>query len=986
MARRELLTETERQALFGVPAAREDLARHYMLSTNDLALVAARRGSANQIGFAVHLALLRHPGFGFTLEAGAPAHLVAFMGEQIGVPTSALDGYAVRPATASDHAREAEAALGLRPPANADLPLLIDAATAAAWSTDRGVPIVAGITEALRASCITLPSPLVIERAAVAGRARARQRAYDALLADVPVDSLGKLDALLDVDPQTGVTPLAWLREVATAPTPDNVRGLLDRLSRVRDIGLPVTIGDAIHAERLRQLVREARASPAQLIGRYTPSRRRATLAAMILDLEAKLIDAALDMADRIIGGSFTRGNNKQKKHYAGTKRDVGRIMRLFDRTVAALAEAQESGSDGFAAVDAAVGWDKLLRARTEARSIAELADENPLVRAADQWSRLRKFAPLLLEAIDFKAGRGSASTIAAVNTLREMNRSGRRDVPPNAPMPFRKELRTLITEDGGRPDRRLWETGIMAHLRNKWRSGDVWVERSANYRKFDSYLLPAAEAAPVAAGLKLPATADEWIADRGRELDWRLKRFARRLALGQVEGVTLNGDKLSITPVRAEESAAAKALAARIDGLMPRVRITELLHEVARATGFPLGFINVRTGEQHGNENALFAAILADGSNLGLARMADASQGVTPDQLIWTKAAYIAPENYKAALARIIDAHHALPIAAVWGQGTTSPSDGQFFRSGKRGSGAGDFNAKYGVDPGFSFYTHVSDQHGPYHVTVISAATHEAPYVLDGLLHHGTGLEIDTHYTDTGGATDHVFALCRMLGFRFCPRLRDFPDRRMASIEAPGHYPSLKPLMGARVKVDVIREHWDDIIRLVASMKAATVLPSAMLRKLAAYERQNQLDLALREIGRVERTIFMLDWLESPALRRRCQAGLNKSEQRHFLTQAICTFKQGRIADRTHEAQQFRASGLNLVIAAIVYWNSTYIADAVAHLHAIGEDVPDDLLAHTSPVGWGHIAFSGDFLWDRAAAMPTGRRPLNLGRMNMAA
>ena len=241
-------------------------------------------------------------------------------------------------------------------------------------------------------------------------------------------------------------------------------------------------------------------------------------------------------------------------------------------------------------------------------------------------------------------------------------------------------------------------------------------------------------------------------------------------------------------------------------------------------------------------------------------------------------------------------------------------------------------------------------------------------------------------HFTDTGGATDHVFALCQMLGFRFCPRLRDFSDRRMASIEAPGQYPLLKPLMGNRIKVDVIRAHWDEIVRLVASLKTGTVLPSAMLRKLAAYERQNQLDLALREIGRVERTLFMLDWLESASLRRRCQAGLNKSEQRHFLTQAICTFKQGRIADRTHEAQQFRASGLNPIIAAIVYWNSTYIADAVAHLRANGEIVADELLAHTLPVGWGHIAFSGDFLWDRAAAMAPRRRPLNLGRSSLAA
>ncbi len=64
-----------------------------------------------------------------------------------------------------------------------------------------------------------------------------------------------------------------------------------------------------------------------------------------------------------------------------------------------------------------------------------------------------------------------------------------------------------------------------------------------------------------------------------------------------------------------------------------------------------------------------------------------------------------------------------------------------------------------------------------------------------------------------------------------------------------------------------------------------------------------------------------------------------------------------------------------------MVWWNSTYMADAVAHLRATGESVPDDLLAHTSPVGWEHIAFSGDFLWDRASAIPPGRRALNVDR-----
>jgi hypothetical protein len=94
-------------------------------------------------------------------------------------------------------------------------------------------------------------------------------------------------------------------------------------------------------------------------------------------------------------------------------------------------------------------------------------------------------------------------------------------------------------------------------------------------------------------------------------------------------------------------------------------------------------------------------------------------------------------------------------------------------------------------------------------------------------------------------------------------------------------------------------------------------------------------------------------------------------------LTQAIYTFRQGRIIDRSHEAQQYRASGLNLVIAAIVYWNTTYMAEAVDHLRGAGAVVDDRLLTHTSPVGWEHIAFSGDFLWERAAAS-VGRKALN--------
>ena len=217
------------------------------------------------------------------------------------------------------------------------------------------------------------------------------------------------------------------------------------------------------------------------------------------------------------------------------------------------------------------------------------------------------------------------------------------------------------------------------------------------------------------------------------------------------------------------------------------------------------------------------------------------------------------------------------------------------------------------------------------------------------------------------------------MLGFRFVPWLRDLADRKLASIGPASQYPGLKDLIGKPIRTDAIVECWDDVVRTVASLDAGTVAPSVLLKKLAAYRRQNRLDLAIQEIGRIERTLFTLDWLEDPELRRRCRAGLNKGEARHFLAQAVHTQRQGRMADRTLLNQSFRASGLNLVIAAIVYWNTIYMDRAVRHLRSTGEDAPDHLLAHVAPLGWSHISLTGDYLWEQAAQLPSEYRPLHL-------
>lgn len=166
---------------------------------------------------------------------------------------------------------------------------------------------------------------------------------------------------------------------------------------------------------------------------------------------------------------------------------------------------------------------------------------------------------------------------------------------------------------------------------------------------------------------------------------------------------------------------------------------------------------------------------------------------------------------------------------------------------------------------------------YAPFHTKVINAPMRDATHVLDGLLYHESDLRIEEHYTDTGGFTDHVFAPCHVLGFRFAPRIRDLAETRLYMPDKNYRGSALEPMIGGVLNVKLIEQQLDEILRLVASIRHGTVTASLIMRKLAAYPWQNTLALALRELGRIERTLFTLERLCDPSLRRRVNDGLSK-------------------------------------------------------------------------------------------------------------
>lgn len=148
------------------------------------------------------------------------------------------------------------------------------------------------------------------------------------------------------------------------------------------------------------------------------------------------------------------------------------------------------------------------------------------------------------------------------------------------------------------------------------------------------------------------------------------------------------------------------------------------------------------------------------------------------------------------------------------------------------------------------------------------------------------------------------------------------------------------------------------------------------MLRKLGAYPRQNGLSLALRELGRLERNIFILEWLQSPELRRRTTAGLNKGEAKNALSRAVFFNRLGEIRDRSYEQQRYRAGGLTLLTAIIVLWNTVYLERVINTLREQDPGIDPDLSQHLSPLGWEYINLTGSYTW-RNQPKPGRFRPL---------
>lgn len=970
MPRKSVLTPSQKVSLLSFPTSKIEFERYYTLSENDLFIIHQKREIHNRLGFALMLCCIRYPGISYDVDTVIEDNMMEFVKKQLSIQTEIdMQLYFKRETTRREQLAEIQNLYGYRS-LNAKMHAsYVELLLPTAKATDNGAIVANKLIELLRHEMIIVPNISVIERLCSEAITIATKWVYETLLEQCSKMQLDKLQKLFTSKPNTNISYLGWLQMRNFVANPKFILEHIQRLRFIKELDLPKNIEFSIHSNRLIKLAKEGKNLSSFDIARFETKRKNATIIAIVVDIKGSIIDDIIELNDKILSIIFNKAKNSHKNKFQDSSKTINEKLGLYYKIGQALIKAKQTNQNPYEAIEEFISWEEFEKSLVETKSLSKSENFDFLYRLSLYNGWFKKYIYHFYETIDLKASPNTQNILEAIKILQTLHKNNQRKMPSNAPTDFIKSRwNSVVFKNDGQIDKIFYEFAVASELKNVLRSGDLWVSGSKQYKDFEEYLIdPKTYKECLSNEILLGVTSydfKEWIAQKTDTLTTLLTQVNQEAKENRLIDAIINEKGLKISPLTASVPEEARNFIQKVYAMLPKTKVTALLQEVDEWISFSDSFTHLKTRNIAENKQLLLSVILADAINLGLSKMAEATPDTTYSKLASIQGWHIRQETYKDAQAQLTNAIHEQPITKYWGDGSSSSSDGQRFKTGGINQLSANINPKYGNDPGMIYYSHTSDKYAPFSMQLITSNVRDSTYVLDGLLHHEADLNITEHYTDTAGFTDHVFAMMNFQGFKFAPRIRDLKDKKLYPLSKDVIYENLSSIIGGTVNTQLIENNWEEILRLMFSIKKGVVPSSLIIKKLGSYPRQNSLATAIREIGKIERTIFTLEWIRDPNLRRRVHTGLNKGEAKHALTRAIHFNRLGEIRDKTYQNQLYKASGLNLVASAIILWNTVYIEKAVNYLRQTDENFNEELISNLSPLGWEHINLTGDYTW----------------------
>ncbi len=943
----------------------DELAQHWSLSPADLREVSLCRGADHQRRYALQLCMLRVHGRFLDDYRQAPLRIVNHLSRQLGHPPVLFLGPPEREPTEREQAQRIRRYLGLALFDQSAAARLRDWLRQGAAEGRSAADLLILAEGKLRGWHITLPAPGTLERIVNSAVAQTTAEQFEKLAALLPEGLRQSIDLLLEVPHGDARSSLFRLKDYPRSPSAGVIKGDIVRLRLVKDLLAGGTGLDDLDPRVTRQLGELGGRYDAGDLRRFAPAKRYTLITCYLIETRKILLDHIVEMNDLFLTGMARRARTAVEKQRKRLRRQARDGMHRVLGAVDALIDAD--GEQTIAAFRAAIDAPKLAQAAGDCRAFERLERRGELDAMLARYGTLRQYLPSFF-GLPFQTAAGSEPLLQAIEILRALDAGARTPLTPDDPCGFvPADWRAYLVQNG-KVDRRIWEVALALAVRDALRAGSLYLTESREHVSFWNLIYDSRnwqEHRPQAyQQLRLPTDPNDFLSQLIAEFDAAARAAADGLPrnrFARVHEGRLKLKRYDALPIPRD----LKRLRETFRASYPRVRIEDVLQDVDEWCGFtrafqPLGGYTPRDKDPY---RSLLAALIAHGTNLGLAAMSQSVDDLTAEMLQDTSRWFLRDETLKAANTILVNYHHSLPLSRVWGDGSRSSSDGQRFMV-QRDSLLGSVYPRYFgyYDRALALYTHTADQHSVYGTQVIACVPREAGYVLGGILDNDTMLPIREHTSDTHGFTEHLFGLCALLGIRFMPRLKDLPDQVLSRIDRAADHGPLQPLFRNTINLELIIEQWDELVRLAASLKDRLTPAHVVMQRLINAPAADRLAGALSQLGRLAKTIHILRYIHEVPLRQAIQLQLNRGEFRHILAKWLFFANQGDLRSGDYEEVMNKASCLSLLSNAVLIWNTVQMTRIVAQLRDAGQQVNDEDLARVSPLAHAHVIPSGSY------------------------
>ena len=954
------LTDTELAQLYHPDPAELDFIHRYA------------RGDSPRLTLLVLLKCHQHLGY-LPLLKDIPEQVVAYLRDQLNMPPDVcLAEEAER--SRYRYSQQIRDFLEIRPYSSGGPEVAEAVIRQSAYTMSDPADLINVAVEKLIEQRFELPAFSTLDRLVGRIRQEVHEQLYQHLTAGLEPEQCQLLEGMLIPPPGERITIFTRLKQVPGPPTLKQMRLWIGRLDWIDSLLPQPPQLQGIAPTKVRQFAAEAEVmEPTDMLDVYHHARRHSLLLCLIHLKRVQTKDQLATLLLKRMKRTHNRAQEKLLVLQQQSRELEERLLEAFSQVVHGAANEPRDDLLGSQVRSILSRYGGIATLSEQYRQVQAYHHNNYLPLLWDLHRPHRTALFQLLQQLDVQAASQDRAVLDAMDFVCE-HRTARGDwLPCKIDLGFMSQRWQAFvqTRHQGKPvlKRRELEVAVFSHLADGLRSGDLYVPGSEEFADYREQLLswPECEARLEAhcQALGLPREAEAAV----RQLKTWLTQVAESVDSSYPDTAELTLDesgKPHLKRLPAESlPEGLEEFQEAVHERMPERHLLDVLKDAHHWVDYTRHF-TPPSGSDPKMPDAVsryLFTLFGYGCNLGANQTArHAPDHITPRILRRLNAQHITTAGLEAAKNDVITEYTRFDLPFLWGQGKTAIVDGTHTELIENNL-LGERHIRYGGYGGVAYH-HISDTYIALFSRFIACGVWEAVYILDGLMSYHPNLQPDTLHADTQGQSEPVFGLAHLLGIQLLPRMRNWNDVTFYRPAEDARYHHIDALFTETINWQRILTHWQDMMQVALSIQAGKVLPSTLLKKLGVYSRKNRLYQAFRELGRVLRTIFLLQYISHPPLRRQIRGETTKVESYHDFCNWV-QFGGSIITSGDPVEQEKRVQYTDLVANIVMLHNVFDLTRVLAQMSEEGYAVTPEMTQRLSPYMTRHLKRFGQYVLD---------------------